>query len=138
MLRNLFKKHQDEKNSQVNRNTVSTTQAGAIALATELEQALAPEYHVGLTGSQLYGSRPGHDATFKDIDLIIYPDGFSWIDNVKLMAKLQTLGFEFKRYALSSEGYAATQADVLPVPKENTQIWVMDYNGTKVDIQIRR
>jgi hypothetical protein len=143
VLKNLFKWLHRGKNLQVSEpvtcnncpaNFSYLTHNGAVALATWLEKALAPDCHVGLTGSMLYGSRPGYTATMKDIDIIVYPHGSGYIDTNKLMAKLNALGFVFKRYASELE-YGKLG---LPSPKVNTSIWVMEYQGVRVDIQIRR
>lgn len=124
------------KSSQVNEPQTDI----AISIATQLKAALAPEYHVGLTGSQLYGSRPGHTATFKDIDLIVYPGiGEYFSDDVKLLTKLQAFGLRFLRYAGAEYPRDFTGRESLPgSTKENKRVWVMDYNGTRVDVQLRQ
>lgn len=122
------------------------TQEDAINLATVLEQLLAPKYHVGLTGSQLYGSSPGHKATLKDIDLIVYPGtGLHgapvYLDHMTLLLALQEAGLKFVRYAEQKEygTYKQLVSDTitLPMKNENKMVWVMDYSGTRVDIQLR-
>lgn len=118
------------------------TQEDAINLATTLEGVMAPDYHVGLTGSQLYGSRPGYKASFKDIDLIVYPGINHWLDSMTILLKLQKAGLTFVRYA-DSKNYSMPPVPTLMgttvQPKtENKLVWVMDYNGTRVDVQLRQ
>lgn len=117
------------KSSQVSEPQTDT----AVSIATALEAVLAPEYHVGLTGSQLYGSRPGHKATFKDIDFIVYPGTKYYLDSMEVLLKLQSFGLKFVRYA-----GAEYPGDLSGVPKENKRVWVMDYNGQRVDVQLRQ
>lgn len=112
----------------------------AINLCVAVESALAGKYHVGLTGSMLYGSRPGVKATFKDIDLIVYPGEDRGHEPMELLVLLQPVGLKFVRYAQRTE-YGGTlvmgSTGMPPIKQENKNIWVMDYNGTRVDVQLR-
>lgn len=116
------------------------TQEDAINLATTLENVMAPQFHVGLTGSQLYGGRSGHIASFKDIDIIVYPGTTCYLDLMDILLKLQKAGLTFVRYAEHRE-YNAPSSLMLPraaLPVQNKMVWVMDYNGTRVDVQLRQ
>lgn len=114
-----------------------------LRIAKEFEDVLAPDYHVALTGSALYGSRPGHTATYKDIDLIIYTGKAGWFDEMKLLMKLQSVGFKFERYGLVGKDYdKADDPFLLPLPRdkkpqEDRRIWVGKYDGMRVDLFLK-
>jgi hypothetical protein len=112
----------------------------AINLAIRVEQALDGKYHVGITGSQLYGSRPGHEATFKDIDLIVYPGTAGYLDQLPLVLLLQKAGLQFVNYAKHADYSGSQLGPLLPIGSkgENRQCWIMDYEGTRVDVLLKQ
>ena len=99
-------------------------------LATKLEKALQPWCHVALTGSMLYdNARPG-GGSYKDIDLLLYPDGNGEEVSLVVNQILDKEGLKFVRFGKVAEYGPCNRTYAV----DNHRVGVYDYNGTRVDI----
>jgi predicted nucleotidyltransferase len=88
-----------------------------LKLCKEFETKLNGKFHVGLTGSCLYGDQEKAE----DIDLIIYPHTFEDMVEAKfnLAEIVETLGLERTNEAGPSAAHS---------------VYVTTYNGIKIDL----
>jgi hypothetical protein len=113
----------------------------AVKFIEEVERAVRPDWHVGLTGSVLYGHpddsvRPGEDSRpSKDLDLIIYPHDASANPDVdKLYKKLRSLGLlMFASWSVVRERWRKQGSK----DTKKVTVWT-DREGRRVDIFLLR